>query len=86
MKTTSVTFRINEELKRDTEQTLEEMGLTMSGAFQLMAKAIVRTGRFPLELMVDPFYKAENQNELRRRIEGFESGETHMVDMTEEFS
>ena len=76
MKTTAITFRMDEELKRQTEETLDEIGLNMSAAFTVFAKAIVRTGTIPFELTVDPFYRADNQKELSRRIELYESGET----------
>ena len=76
MKTTAITFRMDEELKRQTEDTLDEIGLNMSAAFTVFAKAIVRTGTIPFELTVDPFYRADNQKELSRRIELYESGKT----------
>jgi DNA-damage-inducible protein J len=76
MKTTNVSFRMDEELKRKTEQTLDEIGLNMSSAFTVFAKAIVRTGAIPFELKTDPFFHAEHQNELNRRIELFESGKS----------
>ena len=76
MKTTAVTFRMDAELKEKTEKTLDEIGLSMSSAFTAYAKAIVRTGTIPFELTVDPFYRVENQEEINRRIELFESGKT----------
>ena len=76
MKTTAITFRMDEELKKQTEDTLDEIGLTMSAAFTVFAKAIVRTGTIPFELTVDPFYRTDNQRELSRRIEFYEAGKT----------
>ena len=76
MKTTAITFRMDEELKNQTEATLDEIGLNMSAAFTVFAKAIVRTGTIPFELTTDPFYRIDNQRELSRRIELYESGKT----------
>jgi len=76
MKTTAVTIRMDEELKKQTEDTLNGIGLNMSSAFTVFAKAVVRTGTIPFELTVDPFYRADNQKELSRRIELYESGKT----------
>ena len=76
VKTTAITFRMDEELKKQPEETLDNIGLTMSAAFTVFAKAIVRTGTIPFELAVDPFYRADSQKELSRRIELYESGET----------
>jgi len=67
---------MDEELKRQTEETLDNIGLNMSAAFTVFSKAIVRTGTIPFELAVDPFYRADNQRELSRRIELYESGKT----------
>jgi len=67
---------MDEELKRQTEETLDGIGLNMSAAFTILAKAIVRTGTIPFELTIDPFYRADNQRELSRRIELYESGKT----------
>ena len=76
MKTTAITFRMDVELKEKTEKTLEEIGLSMSSAFTAFAKAIVRTGTIPFELTIDPFYRIDNQEEINRRIEMYESGKT----------
>jgi len=76
VKTTAITFRMDEELKKQTEETLDEIGLNMSAAFTVFAKAVVRTGTIPFELTVDPFYRADNQQELSRRLELYESGKT----------
>ena len=85
MKTTSISFRMDEELKKQTEETLDAIGLNMSSAITIFAKAVVRTGSIPFDLMVDPFYRKEHQDELTRRIERYETDETQMIDMTEEF-
>jgi DNA-damage-inducible protein J len=84
LKTTSLTFRIDSDLKNQTEQTLADIGLTMSGAFTVFAKAIVRTGKIPFELAADPFYREEHQSELRRRAERIRNGTAEMVSMTME--
>ena len=82
MKTTAVTFRMDAELKEKTERTLEEIGLPMSSAFTVFAKAIVRTGSIPFDLTVDPFYLSDNQDELNRRIARYESGESKEQQVT----
>ena len=83
-KTAPISFRMDEKLKKQTEETLEEIGLTMSSAITMFAKAVVRTGTIPFDLTIDPFYKAENQEEIARRIEEYESGKTKMVEITME--
>jgi len=80
-----VNFRMENELREQLDQTLDTMGLNLTSAFTLFAKAVVRSGKIPFDIMIDPFHRIENQNELRQRIESYESGETKMVDMTGEF-
>ena len=81
----AITFRMENELRSQFDQTLDAMGLNLTSAFTLFAKAVVRSGKIPFDIMIDPFYRAENQDEIRSRIEGYESGATQMVDMTGEF-
>ena len=82
MKTTNVSFRMDEELKKQTEKTLDEIGLSMSSAFTVFAKAVVRTGKIPFELTTDPFYRIEHQDEINKRITDYESGVTKMVELS----
>jgi len=82
---TTVSVKLESELKKDYERTLNELGLSMSAGFQAFAKAVVRQGGMPFEMMIDPFERKEHQDELKRRIDEYESGVTQLVDMTEEF-
>lgn len=70
----TVSFRMDDTLKRQTEGILEELGLNMTTAMTMFAKTIVREQRLPLDLSVDPFYSAANQSRLKRTIENYESG------------
>lgn len=48
-----VTFRMNPELKKAMEETCESMGLTMTGAFTIFAKKMVKEQRIPFEITGD---------------------------------
>ena len=85
MKTKAVSFRMDAELKDQTDEVMQAVGMNMSTAFTVFCKAIVREGGMPASLLVDPFYRKENTDELKRRIKSYESGKTQMVDMTAEF-
>ena len=76
MKTKAVTFRMDAELKERTEEVMKEVGLNLTSAFTILCKAIVRDGGLPAELLVDKFYRAENRDEIVRRIKAKESGST----------
>jgi len=56
MATTSVTFRIDEELKKQAEALFEDMGLSMTTAITIFLKAVVRQGKIPFEIAADPFW------------------------------
>ena len=56
MATTSVTIRIDEELKRQAEALFDDMGLSMTTAITIFLKAVVRQGKIPFEIAADPLW------------------------------
>lgn len=80
----TVSFRIDDTLKKQTEDILGELGLNMTTAITMFAKAIVRERRLPLDLSVDPFYSTANQARLNRSIEEYESGQSAPLKKTME--
>lgn len=75
----TVSFRMDDSLKRQTETILEELGLNMTTAMTMFAKTIVREQRLPLDLSIDPFYSAINQARLKQAIENYESGKSEPI-------
>jgi DNA-damage-inducible protein J len=49
---TTVTVKLDSELKLNYERTLDELGLSMSAGFQAFAKAVVRQGGIPFEMTI----------------------------------
>lgn len=76
MATTSITIRIDEKLKKQAELLFEDMGLNMTTAITMFAKAVVRQNKIPFEISADPFYSESNIRELERRIADIESGQS----------
>lgn len=76
MATTSITIRMDENLKRQAEALFEDMGLNMTTAFTMFTKAAVRQNKIPFEITGDPFYSETNQAHLHKAISDFESGKT----------
>ena len=72
----TVSFRMDDALKRQTEAILEELGLNMTTAMTMFAKTIVREQRLPLDLSIDPFYSPANQARLKRAIDNYGSGQS----------
>ena len=69
-----VNFRMDEELKKNMEQTCKEMGITMTAAFTMFATKVSREKRIPFEITADPFYSESNIRYLNSVISDIESG------------
>jgi len=64
MAQTNVNIRMDENLKQQFDRLCNELGLTMSTAFNVFAKTMVRQQRIPFDVALDPFYSEENQARL----------------------
>lgn len=69
-----VSFRIDEDVKRNAEQALDDMGLTMTAAITVFLKKVGREHRIPFEISADPFYSDNNMRYLNKVISGVEDG------------
>jgi len=71
-----VNFRMDEDLKKNMEQTCKEMGLSMTTAFTIFANKVTKEKRIPFEVAVepDPFYSEANMNRLRIAIADAKAG------------
>jgi len=74
MPTTSITIRMDEHLKRQAETIFDDMGLNMTTAITVFAKAVVRQGKIPFEIAADPFWSESNQAYLRKVAADLNSG------------
>ncbi len=71
----SVNIRMEEELKKQFETFCSDVGMSMSTAFTVFAKTVVREHRIPFEISSgeDPFYSEENMARLKRSIARMEA-------------
>lgn len=53
MATTNLNVRVDEEVKKDVEEILDEIGLNMSTAINVFLKKIIRDGGIPFSLKVE---------------------------------
>ena len=61
----NVSVRMDNETKKEFEKFCKEVGLSISGAFNLFAKKVVREHRIPFEISTeDPFYSEQHQAHL----------------------
>ena len=74
MASTSITVRMDEDLKKQVEKLFEEMGLNMTTAINIFAKTVVRQNKIPFEIAIDPFYSETNQAYLRRAVAALNAG------------
>ena len=74
--TINVNIRIDEDLKKQSEALLAEMGLNMTTAVNIFLRQVVRTGKIPFEITAkqDDFYNPTNQRILREAIDRLEKG------------
>lgn len=86
MAQTMVNFRMDEELKKNMEQTCKEMGITMTAAFTMFATKVSREKRIPFEITADPFYSESNMRYLNSVISDIETGKSKLQEheLTEE--
>ena len=81
-----VNFRMDEELKKNMEQTCKEMGINMKASFTMFATKVSREKRIPFEITADPFYSESNIRYLNSVISDIESGKSKLQehDLTED--
>lgn len=83
MAQTTISIRMDEELKRDMDITCKELGMNMSTAFIIFAKKVSREKRIPFEISVDPFYSDNNIAHLIRGVNAINNGEGTEHDIIE---
>ena len=63
-----VSIRMDSELKKNLEAVCTELGLSMTTAFTIFAKKMVREKRIPFDVSIDPFYLESNLRHLQEGI------------------
>ena len=75
---------MDEQLKKQVELLFNDMGINMSTAFTLFAKAVVRQNRIPFEITADPFFSEANQTRLREAVADLNAGKNIVKKTMEE--
>ena len=83
MAQTLVNFRIDETTKKQMEQICNELGITMSTAFNIFAKKMIREKRIPFEVSIDPFYSESNMKAIDESIKQLKEGKVVRKTMKE---
>lgn len=76
MPLTSLSIRMDEEIKKRFDAFCADAGMNASVAVNLFARAVLREKRIPFEISGhdDPFYSLKNQARLREAKEQIEAG------------
>lgn len=80
----TLSIRMNDETKADFEKFCKNVGLTVSAAVNMFAKATVREHKIPFEVTdEDPFWSEENQERLALSIQHAKEGKLVKHDLSE---
>ncbi len=83
MAQTLINFRIDETTKKQMEQICNELGITMSTAFNIFAKKVIREKRIPFDVSIDPFYSESNMKALEKSMKQLKDGKVVIKTMEE---
>jgi DNA-damage-inducible protein J len=72
MAQTNVNIRMDTQLKDQFETFCNNVGLTMSTAFNVFARTSVKLQKIPFEITAEPFYSESNMNVLMKSIKQLE--------------
>ncbi len=80
--TVSVNFKLDAETKKGMENVCSELGLSLTAAFTIFAKAVTRERRIPFDLALnpDPFYNESNIRYLEKKMQDYKAGKLRLVE------
>ena len=84
MSMSTITFRVNDDLKKQAEEIFENIGINTTTAFIIFMKSVIREGKIPFELVADPFWSQENQNRLKKALKNLQEGKGQEHDIIDE--
>ena len=69
-----VNVRIDDNVKKDAEDVLDEIGMPMTTAVIIFLKTVARERRIPFEITADSFYSESNMRYLDQKMESYRNG------------
>ena len=80
MEQSTISIRIDSQLKKDFEEFCKNVGMNMTTAISIFATTVVKEQRIPFEIS-DPFYSEKNMARLRKSMREMEEngGTVHEV-------
>ena len=85
MAQTTLSVRMDEQVKKQFDEFCNEVGMNASVAVNIFAKAVLRERKIPFEISVeaDPFYSETNIKRLKKSIGQLEAGNGTEHDLIE---
>ena len=74
MPQTNINIRMDSDLKKQFDEFCDEIGMSMTTAFNIFAKTVVRERRIPFEITLDPFYSEANMARLKKAAAEMDAG------------
>ncbi|MBO4859411.1 MAG: type II toxin-antitoxin system RelB/DinJ family antitoxin [Treponema sp.] len=73
-----INIRMDTDEKKSFEEVCNQLGLTITAAFKMFAKKVVREKRIPFDLSLDPFYSESNMKHLEKVTSEIDSGKAKL--------
>lgn len=89
MAQTTLSVRMDSDVKRQLDALCADVGMTTSTAINMFAKAFIRERRLPFDVVAsDSFYSESNMKHLQRSIQQIDEGKviTKTMDELEEMA
>ena len=82
MPQSTMSIRIDEEIKKGFDKFCEDVGMNASVAVNMFVRATLRENRLPFDVssVSDPFYSEANMNHLRKVIAEVQSGKATLTE------
>ncbi len=75
-----ISLCVDDDVKREAEKVLDDIGLSMSAAINVFLKKVAREKRIPFELSADPFYSESNIHYLEKKRANYKAGQLNFAE------
>ena len=72
MEQSTISIRIDSQLKKDFEEFCKNVGMNMTTAISIFATTVVKEQRIPFEISADPFYSEINMVRMSKSMREME--------------
>lgn len=82
---TTVSLRMDDDMKRELDEMCEAMGMNISTFYMVYTKRALRERRIPfdIEAPIDPFFSDHNMEQIRKSVKQIDEGKVVVKTMDE---